>query len=179
MEEMKCPGKDKPYKQLERDHDALQEEVKRLNLQVGEYRKALEEIERIGFSSRSKDYLPCPLIAGKALDQFREKPNLEPCGEVFDGEQKCLLPKPCRLHTVKPVGLARICTCTGQGHTDECELAHKRVEAPQIVGCCSECNWSHEPHDCFCHPAKRKCVCGCHVGGVGSATACGCCLYPT
>lgn len=25
---------------------------------------------------------------------------------------------------------------------------------------------------------KRKCVCGCHVGGVGSATACGCCIYP-
>lgn len=30
----------------------------------------------------------------------------------------------------------------------------------------------HKPADI------RKCVCGCHVGGEGSSTACGCCLYP-
>ena len=41
------------------------------------YRVALEEIVKIGFSSLSKDYLICPLIAGKALEssEIKDKKN--------------------------------------------------------------------------------------------------------
>lgn len=33
------------------------------------------------------------------------------------------------------------------------------IEKPksEFAGCCSSCNWSHEPHDCKCHAEKRKC----------------------
>lgn len=40
--------------------------------------------------------------------------------------------------------------------------------------CCGECNWSHEPHDCKCHP-KPKCDCLCHSvnANSGGCSACG------
>lgn len=41
------------------------------------------------------------------------------------------------------------------------------VEKPksEFAGCCSACNWSHEPHDCKCHAEKR--VRGCPNCGNG------------
>jgi hypothetical protein len=103
----------------------------------------------------------------------------------------------CKAFVLKPVGLARICTCTGHGHTDECELAHKPIQEviKELHG-----NAQCDQPQCSCHfppwtdltkPEKREvsspkkgkfpnkavngCKCPCHaeIAEDGSGWPCG------
>lgn len=147
------------------ENDLKRMNAERLNSELAE---ALLHMKECGPCAEDS-WLSCEggRAALAALEKHSpEKQECEPCGNPG---------KACEKHG-KPVGFSWIC---GLGFCGVClavmpckeHSTEKRIGSLPYPKPISD-------DDARGTIVGRKCTCGCHTGGLGSNTACGCCYYP-